>query len=632
MKRITFCLTFVFTALFVLSSCSNKTEMKSSFDVQPPFPKQGDEITVRYNPDSTNLAGKSEIQFVAYYYNDELIDAKDIPLQKDGNILIGKIKTDENTFGVLLKFKSEDKIDNNKKKGYVIYIYDDKGNTVPGALAGFAAAINRWGAYYTDIDRDKERAFSLFEEDFKKNPKIKYEFLNSYFETVTAVKPELKNEIIQNELSDLEKKEEFNEKELTTLTKWYGELGDTDKAGKYKNEIIGRFPKSDFVQNLKYKEFRNANNVDKMIQLAKEFEKQFPESESVSTMYDLIANRYRDNHQFNKALNFLGNKNNKSSTYRYYSVVNRMLDEKADLNTALKIAKLGIERSRNELNNPTEVKPKFLSESEWMDEREYYLGLNLYGEGKVYDKVENKQAALDALTDAVKYTKEKDETINEMYAKALIESSKYHLAMNKIVSFIKSGYSTPQMKSLLKEAFLNEKGTEQGFNSYVEKIEESARENLISKLKSKMIVETAYDFTLKDIDGRDVSLHDYKGKRVVLDFWATWCGPCKASFPGMKKLVQKYQDDNSIVFLFVNTWERVKDKTKNAADFIRKNEYPFHVLMDEENSVIEKYKVSGIPTKFIIDGNGNIRFKSVGFSGSDDKLVEEVSLMLSMAK
>jgi 5-methyltetrahydrofolate--homocysteine methyltransferase len=69
---------------------------------------------------------------------------------------------------------------------------------------------------------------------------------------------------------------------------------------------------------------------------------------------------------------------------------------------------------------------------------------------------------------------------------------------------------------------------------------------------------------------------------------------------------------------------------KNATDFIIKNDYPFRVLIDKDNIVIEKFKVSGIPTKFIIDAQGNIRFKSIGFAGSDDKLVEDLSTMISL--
>ena len=71
---------------------------------------------------------------------------------------------------------------------------------------------------------------------------------------------------------------------------------------------------------------------------------------------------------------------------------------------------------------------------------------------------------------------------------------------------------------------------------------------------------------------------------------------------------------------------------KNAQDFITQNKYTFHVLLDNDNKVIESYKVNGIPTKFIIDKDGNIRFKSVGFDGNADGLVEELSTMIAMLK
>ena len=118
---------------------------------------------------------------------------------------------------------------------------------------------------------------------------------------------------------------------------------------------------------------------------------------------------------------------------------------------------------------------------------------------------------------------------------------------------------------------------------------------------------------------------------LIVDFWATWCGPCIASMPAMKTAQENLKQRDDVTFVFVDTWESAENQKQNAKDFMTKNNYPFHVLLDDESKVVADFKVSGIPTKFVIDKTGNIRFKSVGFSGNDDALVDEVSMMVEMA-
>ena len=616
----------------LLIACSSEENFNGSFKYLPEIVTPGTEITVKYNADSSNLAGKSDIKLIAYLYKNELINTVDIPLSRSGNIYSGQIKTDENTLGIICKFLAGDEIDNNDKEGYVIFLNSEDGNRIPGSLAGYGAAINRWGSYYVDIDRDKEKAFEYLTEDIKNNPSIKIKFLNTYFEVLSSVRPEDKDGIIQKELDLLSKTNHPGEEELSILTKWYDNIGETEKSEIYKKELLDKYPACEIAEEFKIAEFKREKDIDKKIDLANKFIRQFPSSENKEYLFDLVANSYRDKKEYSEELKFLSKYKEKPSTYRFYSVVSRMLDKKANMNTALSIATLGVERAAMELNNPSSPKPNYLSESEWLKDREYYLGLNYYGRGEVLYNLDKRKEAVTALEKAVRYTKEEDELINEFYSKCLVENGKYDLAMSKISNYIKNGHSTIQMKAYLREAYLNEKGTEDGFETLAEKFEDAAKEKLILKLRDEMMLEPAPDFTLTDLNVDEVSLSQFKGDIVILDFWATWCGPCKASFPGMKKAIEKYIDDDKVKFLFVNSWERVAEKKKNAEEFIVKNEYPFRVLMDEDNKVIEKYKVSGIPTKFIIDGEGNIRFKAVGFQGSDDKLVEEISTMISMVR
>ncbi len=143
-----------------------------------------------------------------------------------------------------------------------------------------------------------------------------------------------------------------------------------------------------------------------------------------------------------------------------------------------------------------------------------------------------------------------------------------------------------------------------------EKSDLLASQNAAKIIKAKFGTLEAKNFTKKNLHGETVSLASLKNKIVVLDFWATSCAPCRASFPATQAIINKYKDDNEVVFLFIDTWERKDFKTmkKEAAAFIAKNKYSFQVLPDDKNTVVADYKAEGIPASFIINKKGEIVF------------------------
>lgn len=138
--------------------------------------------------------------------------------------------------------------------------------------------------------------------------------------------------------------------------------------------------------------------------------------------------------------------------------------------------------------------------------------------------------------------------------------------------------------------------------------EESGSPEETSETEDSKVI-PALDFTLKDQFGNTHTLADYKGKTIFLNFWATWCGPCKAELPDIQKLYEKYSEETEeeVVVLGVAGPKMGNEKTEEEIiEFLEENELTYPVLMDTDWTLFQGYGISSFPTTFMIDKEGNV--------------------------
>lgn len=229
-----------------------------------------------------------------------------------------------------------------------------------------------------------------------------------------------------------------------------------------------------------------------------------------------------------------------------------------------------------------------------------------------------------------------DFDLRKSYVAIQLYKKEYAKAFPILENIFKNGMGTEALKAQLKEAYTGTNGTDKGFDKFLKGLLNESAEKQKEEVRKRMVSEPAPLFTLKNMKGEEVSLAALKGKVVILDFWATWCGPCKNSFPAMQKAVEKYKNNKNVAFLFIDTWESSKNPLPEVKKFIEEQNYSFNVLFDlkdpvsKKNEVVASYGAKGIPAKYIVDKEGNIRFKLVGFSGSDEQAVNELSEMIDI--
>ncbi len=614
---------------------------QDNFTYSPQKPQPGEEISFQYTQggDISGIMKMPEAYALVYSSGgDKIID---IPLTREYGKLVGKVKTDTGAGLVAFAFKIDDRFDNNDNNGFYVKLYEGE-EVKKGSYAYLAHMYHSFGPQFLGLKAAPEKAVANYEKEFAADPAAKEKYLLNYLIAKRGVNREKGIAAIQTEIENtfrngLKKKEDYSK-----LGSLYGAAGLRQQQAFIAGLLKEKFPAEEgpdsFVEKFNAtKELSGKKQIidDALAAAAKSGnkEKYTGSNGYISYMQSNLLNGLASAKDWEGFKNIAATVSDKGVLARAYnSAAWKMQEAGEELKYAETFASFATNYAKEQWKNPSNPKPNLLTARQWEQSRKSNYATYADTYAMVLYKSGNAKKGIQYAKEAALDIKEgKDAEYNNTYAllaEKVLSASKLKSLLE---NFVKEGNSTEAMREMLKTQFIKRKKSAEGFDQYLAALEKEAHAKMMTELATQILNKPAPQFSLTDLDGKKVNIADYKGKVVILDFWATWCGPCIASFPGMKKMQEKYQQNPDVKFLFVNTWQTEDNKEKNARDFVTKSNYDiFHVLMDKEDKVVKDFEVSGIPTKFIIGKDGLIKFKSVGFGG-EEHLYKELPAMIELA-